>query len=118
MSEIKAKAVFCHKDTLCNTGVHFLIVELQDREKVNNAAFQLHLEEFTGLYMTRRGLVPYPVSFEICIRDLLYNIGMYGDLTFVLACLHLVFVDAIQYAKNPTWSKTCVCVCIDGIYIL
>lgn len=50
MSEIKAKAVFCHKDPLCNTGVRFLIVELQNREKVNNAPFQLYLEVFAGLY--------------------------------------------------------------------
>lgn len=37
---IKVKAMLCLKGSLCNVMVHFLIVEQQDREKVNKAAFQ------------------------------------------------------------------------------
>lgn len=54
MSEIKAKAVLCLQDSLCNTSVHFIIVQLHDCEKVNNEPFQLYLEVFTGLH----GFVP------------------------------------------------------------
>lgn len=44
MCGIKVKALLCRKGLLCNVMVHFLIVEQQDREKVNKAAFQsLHL---------------------------------------------------------------------------